>query len=126
MEELIFYTYPSCTSCRKAKKWLKANSIEFSERHIFRDPPTLDELMGILSHTTEGLDEILATRSQSYKDLSVDINDLHLSEILQLILDNPKLLRRPILFDGSKILVGYHPEGLRSMTNKKKALQLTS
>ncbi|MCY9431961.1 Spx/MgsR family RNA polymerase-binding regulatory protein, partial [Bacillus spizizenii] len=63
MEQLIFYSYPSCTSCRKTKHWLKAHQIEFNERHLFRETPTVEELRYILSLTTEGIDEILATRS---------------------------------------------------------------
>ncbi|WP_433743124.1 Spx/MgsR family RNA polymerase-binding regulatory protein [Falsibacillus pallidus] len=126
MDELVFFTYPSCTSCRKAKKWLKANSIPFTERHIFREPPTEEELKQLLMMTTEGLDELLATRSQSYKDLDVDVDDLHLSEILRMLTNDPKLLKRPILTDGKKLIVGYQPEGLKSLSNKKKLLQKTS
>ncbi|MCY8197939.1 transcriptional regulator, partial [Bacillus spizizenii] len=55
MEQLIFYSYPSCTSCRKTKHWLKAHQIEFNERHLFRETPTVEELRYILSLTTEGI-----------------------------------------------------------------------
>jgi regulatory protein spx len=125
MMKLTFFTYPSCTSCRKAKKWLKSNSVEFEERHIFRETPTQQEIIDLLSLTTNGVDEILATRSQKYKSLNIDIEDLSLSEVAQLISKEPKLLRRPLLTDGKKLVVGYDPEGLRSLTNKRSVYQLT-
>jgi regulatory protein spx len=125
MMKLTFFTYPSCTSCRKAKKWLSANSIDFVERHIFRETPTQEEIINLLSLTTNGLDEILATRSQKYKALNVDIEDLSLSEVVELISNEPKLLRRPLVTDGNKLVVGYDPEGLRSLTNKRSAFELT-
>lgn len=81
MNELIFYSYPSCTSCRKTKHWLKAHNIDFSEKHLFRETPSFIELQKILQLTTDGMDEILATRSQTYKDLHLNIDDLPLSDV---------------------------------------------
>ncbi|WP_421379809.1 Spx/MgsR family RNA polymerase-binding regulatory protein [Bacillus salacetis] len=125
MMKLTFFTYPSCTSCRKAKKWLKSNSVDFEERHIFRETPTQQEIIDLLSLTTNGVDEILATRSQTYKALNIDIEEMSLSEVARLISEEPKLLRRPLLTDGKKLVVGYDPEGLRSLTNKRSVYQLT-
>ncbi|MBM6617271.1 Spx/MgsR family RNA polymerase-binding regulatory protein [Bacillus suaedaesalsae] len=118
MENLLFYTYPSCTSCRKTKAWLKAHNVTFQERHLFRETPTLDELKQILSLTTEGIDEILATRSQSFKKLNIDVNELTVSEILTLLNEQPKLLRRPIITDGNRLVVGYNKSALQNMTKK--------
>ncbi|WP_303049498.1 Spx/MgsR family RNA polymerase-binding regulatory protein [Bacillus sp. Marseille-Q1617] len=126
MENLTFFTYPSCTSCRKAKKWLNANSIEFDERHLFRDTPTHEELVQLLSLTTEGLDEILATRSQTFKNLGKDVDDLPLSQVIDLIVQEPKLLRRPLLTDGKKLVVGFNPDGLKSFSGKKPSLKKSS
>lgn len=120
MSGLKFYTYPSCTSCRKTKKWLMANQIDFEERHIFRQTPTVEELTFLLSLTTEGLDDILATRSQSFKELNLDIDDLPLSQVVELIVENPKLLRRPILTDGKQLVVGYQPDHLGTFCRKRK------
>ncbi|MGD6803951.1 Spx/MgsR family RNA polymerase-binding regulatory protein [Rossellomorea vietnamensis] len=125
MNKLTFFTYPSCTSCRKAKKWLTSNAVDFEERHIFRETPTTQEIIDLLSMTTNGVDEILATRSQKYKALGVELEDLSLSEVVQLISEEPKLLRRPLLTDGKKLVVGYDPEGLRSLTNKRSVYELT-
>ncbi|VEH78900.1 transcriptional regulator of stress [Bacillus licheniformis] len=56
MEELTFYSYPSCTSCRKTKHWLKANQVDFTERHLFRETPNQDELKHIcLSRPKESM-----------------------------------------------------------------------
>lgn len=50
---LIVYMHPSCTSCRKTRKWLCANNIAFHERHLFRETPTREELLHLLSLTTD-------------------------------------------------------------------------
>lgn len=120
MSGLKFYTYPSCTSCRKTKKWLQSNQINFEEIHLFRQTPTIEELTFLLTLTTEGLDDILATRSQSFKELNLDIDDLPLSKVVELIVENPKLLRRPILTDGKQLVVGYQPDLLGTFCRKRK------
>lgn len=124
MNDITFYSYPSCTSCRKTKKWLKANELPFTERHIFRETPSFEEMLNILSKTTEGFDEILATRSQTFKELNVDVNELSISELIQLVQQEPKLLRRPIIVSGKKLIVGYNESALTNLAKKNKKKQL--
>lgn len=123
MEQIIFYSYPSCTSCRKTKHWLKAHQIEFNERHLFRETPTVEELKYILSLTTEGIDEILATRSQTFKNLNLNIEEMTVNEVLELLVEKPKLLRRPILVDNKKLVIGYNPGELLKLSKKKTVHQ---
>ncbi|AFI29034.1 regulatory protein MgsR [Bacillus sp. A053] len=122
-QQLTFYSYPSCTSCRKTKHWLKAHQIEFNERHLFRETPTIDELKYILSLTTEGIDEILATRSQTFKNLNLNIEEMTVNEVLELLIEKPKLLRRPILVDNKKLVIGYNPGELLKLSKKKTVHQ---
>ncbi|MFT8362150.1 MAG: Spx/MgsR family RNA polymerase-binding regulatory protein [Sporolactobacillus sp.] len=131
MAKLIFYTYPSCTSCRKTKGWLSSHDICYEERHLFRDHPNASELMELLKLSKSGVEELLATRSTEFKNLSVDINTLSLSRALQLLAKEPKLLKRPILTDGKRLVVGYHHDQLvkfaessrRNMNNAEEKLQ---
>lgn len=120
MSQLVFFTYPSCTSCRKTKAWLTQHQIEYKERHIFKDTPNINELMDIIKLTKEGVKEILATRSESFKKLDMDIEDLRVSEVLELMHNEPRLLRRPILTDGQKLIVGYDRSGLQKLDDAKK------
>ncbi|OLN23353.1 transcriptional regulator [Domibacillus antri] len=125
MSIVTFFTYPSCTSCRKTKKWLSTHSVKVQERHLFRETPTRSELFTLLSMTSEGVDELLATRSSTFKSLNIDIDDMPLSHVVDLLINEPKLLRRPILTDGKTLVVGYNPEKLRSLTNKKQIMKFT-
>ncbi|MCY7784856.1 MULTISPECIES: transcriptional regulator MgsR [unclassified Bacillus (in: firmicutes)] len=122
-QQLTFYSYPSCTSCRKTKHWLKAHQIDFNERHLFRETPTVEELKYILSLTTEGIDEILATRSQTFKNLNLNIEEMTVNEVLELLIEKPKLLRRPILVDNKKLVIGYNPGELLKLSKKKTVHQ---
>ncbi len=110
-----FYSYPSCTSCRRTKNWLLTEGVQFDERHLFRETPTVKELKEILSLTTNGIDEILAKRSKEFKSLHLEIENLTVNELLQLVHDKPKLLKRPILTKGEKLVIGYSEEGLKDL-----------
>ena len=41
---MLFVQYPPCSTCQKAKKWLEAQGIAYTERLIHQDNPTYEEL----------------------------------------------------------------------------------
>ena len=41
---MLFICYPKCSTCQKAKKWLDAQKIEYTERNIVDVNPTCGEL----------------------------------------------------------------------------------
>ena len=110
--KVVFFTYPSCTSCRKAKAWLSEKGVKFEERHIFKNPPSVNELYEIIKKTSNGLDEILSTRSRLFKKLDVNFDEMKVSELLELLANDPRLLKRPILTDGQNIVIGYNKPAL--------------
>ena len=59
---VTLFTSPSCTSCRKAKAWLQEHDIPYTERNIFSEHLTIDEIKQILKMTEDGTDEIISTR----------------------------------------------------------------
>lgn len=114
-DRVIFYTYPSCASCRKVKEWLTKHAIPYVERHLYKDPPSTEELKTLFEMTTYGTDELLSKRSQTYKNLSVPIDDLSLSELMNLIREEPRLLKRPIITYGEHLIVGFNKEALEAL-----------
>jgi len=108
------YTTPSCTSCRKAKAWFEDHHIDYIERNILTDPLTEDEINSILLMTEEGTDEIISTNSKTFQELNVNIESLSLHEMYKLIINNPKMLRRPIIQDEKRLQVGFNEEEIRS------------
>ncbi|MBN3556111.1 transcriptional regulator Spx [Fictibacillus nanhaiensis] len=126
MSSITFYTYPSCTSCRKAKMWLKQNKVSFDERHLFKDTPSVEELRELLKLTKYGTEDILAKRSQSFKSLDVDIYDLSTNELLELLTKNPKLLKRPLVTDGKQLIAGYSPGDMKKLCTTKEKEHISS
>lgn len=107
------YVSPSCTSCRKAKSWLDEQELDYVEKNIYHDPLTKEEIKEILMLTDEGTGEIISYRSQAYQNLDVDIEDLSMSELLDLFTEQPSLIRRPIIMDDRRLQIGYNEEEIR-------------
>lgn len=113
------YVSPSCTSCRKAKAWLKKHDISYEERNIFSEPLTKHEILQILRMTENGTEEIISTRSRAFQQLKVNLDDLSFDKLLDLIEKNPSLLRRPIIMDDRRLQVGYNEDEIRRFLPRK-------
>jgi len=116
---VTLYSTPSCTSCRKAKAWLEEYHIDYTERNILSQPLTKDEIKYILRLTEDGTDEIISTNSKTFKELDINIESLPLQDLYDLIINNPKILRRPIMVDEKRLQVGYNEEDIRSFLPRK-------
>ncbi|MEH7375415.1 MULTISPECIES: transcriptional regulator SpxA [Bacillaceae] len=113
------YTTPSCGSCRKAKAWLEEHRIEYMERNILSQPFTVDEIKSILRMTEEGTSEIISTNSKAFQELNVNIETLPLNELYKLIMEHPKMVRRPIILDEKRLQVGYNEDEIRSFLPRR-------
>lgn len=116
---LNLYTSPSCTSCRKAKAWLKEHDISFKERNIFANPLNKEEIMQVLRMTENGTEEIISTRSRTFQNLKINLDDLSIDQLIDLVEKNPSLLRRPIIMDYRRLQVGYNEDEIRRFLPRK-------
>ncbi|MBK5492434.1 transcriptional regulator SpxA [Bacillus sp. TH13] len=110
---VILYTTASCSSCRKAKAWLEEHQIDYIEKNIVSNSMTVDELKSILRLTEEGATEIISTRSKTFQDLNINIEELSLNEFYKLIIEHPLMLRRPIMLDEKRLQIGFNEEEIR-------------
>lgn len=116
---LNLYTSPSCTSCRKAKAWLKEYDISFKERNIFANPLNKEEIMQVLRMTENGTEEIISTRSRTFQNLKINLDDLSIDQLIDLVEKNLSLLRRPIIMDDRRLQVGYNEDEIRRFLPRK-------
>ncbi|NYS32254.1 transcriptional regulator Spx [Streptococcus danieliae] len=108
------YTVSSCTSCKKAKTWLTQHQLSYKEKNIGKDGLTREELMAILAKTDSGVASIVSSKNRYAKSLGVDLEDLPLSEVVDLILANPRILKSPIMVDAKRLQVGYKEDDIRA------------
>ncbi|QWB95846.1 Spx/MgsR family RNA polymerase-binding regulatory protein [Mycoplasmatota bacterium] len=116
---ITIYTTPSCSSCRKAKKWLDDHKIQYEEKNLFNQRITEQDIDRMLEHSENGFEDIISTRSKVFKEQDLDIDDMRISELKAFILENPSVLKRPIMIDGEKLQVGYNDEEIRVFIPKR-------
>ena len=103
------YTISSCTSCKKAKTWLNAHQLPYKEQNLGKEPLTREEILAILTKTENGIESIVSSKNRYVKALDCDIEDLSLSEVIDLIQENPR-----ILIDDKRLQVGYKEDDIRA------------
>ena len=67
------YVSPSCSSCKKVKKWFNDQNIPYEEKNIFASRLTEEELKDMLIKAENGTDDIVSNRSKIIKEQKVDI-----------------------------------------------------
>jgi len=115
---ITIYTSPSCSSCKKVKKWFDEQKIPYREKNIFSSVLNANELKDILSKTENGTDDIISTRSNIFKTGKYNIEEMSVNELVQFISENPSVLKRPIIVNDRRIQVGYNEEEIRSFIPK--------
>ena len=98
-----------CSTCRKAAKWLKSKDFEFQLIDIVKEPPLLNYLNLALEQYSDDKKRIFNTRGKAFKNLNLDIYCLSRAEIIQLLLSDSKLIKRPFLiYEGKKVILGFN------------------
>ena len=103
---LTLYGIKSCDTCRKARKYFKANDIEF-QVHDVRDDG-LDIRM--LERWANRIDwkKLLNKQSLTWRKIpEVDRGDVTQEKAFALIVENPTLLKRPVLESDKFLAVGF-------------------
>jgi len=108
LKKIIFYSYLKCSTCRKAEKWLKSKDFIFKLIDIVKEPPLVNYLNLALNQYSDNK-RIFNTRGKAFKNLNLDINGLTREEIIQLLLSDGKLIKRPFLiYEGKKVILGFN------------------
>ena len=108
---LTFYGYKKCSTCRKAEKKLEAMKVDYKFIDITLTPPTQKILKQAIK-TSEGIRPVFNTSGVQYKELKMKdkLPGLSEAEALKVLAANGKLVKRPIVSDGTTVTVGFKEE----------------
>ena len=106
---MLFLEYPKCSTCRKAKAWLDEHQIPYTDRHIVEENPAVEELKAWHQMSGLPLKKFFNTSGMLYKELNLKDKLPAMSEEEQyaLLASNGMLVKRPLLIDGEKVLIGF-------------------
>lgn len=106
---VLFVNYPKCSTCQKAKKWLEAHQIDFTDRHIKEENPTKAELEAWQKQSGLPLKKFFNTSGLLYKEMKLKdrLKDMSEDEQLELLASDGMLVKRPVLVGDDFVLVGF-------------------
>ena len=106
---IVYYGYPKCTTCRKAKSWLDGHGVEYEEHNIKENLPGAEELKEIVSTSGLELKKFFNTSGMKYRELGLKdrLGEMTDEEKIRLLASDGMLLKRPIVADGQKVTVGF-------------------
>ena len=110
MAMIRIYVSPSCSSCRKVKKWFDEQEIPYELINIFSPSFTAEHVKELIVKSENGTEDIISTRSKIVQEQNIDFDEMTISELINFIRKNPSILKRPIIVDDHRLQVGYNED----------------
>ena len=106
---MLFINYPKCSTCQKAKKWLDAHQVAYTDRHIVEKNPTYEELKEWHQRSGLPLKRFFNTSGMLYKEMQLKdkLPAMSEEEQLQLLATNGMLVKRPLIVKEDAVLTGF-------------------
>lgn len=107
-----FINYPKCSTCVKAKKHLIALDKTFEDIDIVLNTPSKEELLNWIQLYGQGIKPFFNTSGKVYKELQLkdQVKEMNEDDAATLLASNGMLIKRPLLIDNDRIIIGYKVE----------------
>ncbi len=105
-----FLYKPSCTTCRKAKKFMERRGFRLYFRDLAKEKLSsaeLEKLIGKRDYT-----DFLNTRNELFRKKKMKENPPSRREAIRMMAKEPNLIRRPVVVAGGRVVVGFDENGI--------------
>lgn len=109
-ETITMLHNPRCSKSRQTLELLQSRDIEPDIIEYLQTPPTEDELDKILNMLGLEPRELMRTKEPEYKLNKLDDPSLSRQQLITAMINNPKLIERPIVIHNDKAALGRPPE----------------
>ena len=107
--KILFVEYPKCTTCQKAKKWLKENKVDFDDRHIVEQNPTEEELKKWIKLSNLEIKKWFNTTGIKYREFNLKdkLSVMTDNEKIKLLASDGMLVKRPVIVTNNSAFCGF-------------------
>jgi len=106
---MVLYGISNCDTIRKAKKWLSAQGVDY-QFHDFRKDGLEPALLKKWAKQA-GWEVLLNKRGTTWRKLPEDVrNHINESSAIDMMLELPTMIKRPVLVNSKNILIGFNEE----------------
>jgi arsenate reductase (glutaredoxin) len=102
MSDVTIYQKPTCSTCRQAVQLLKESGKPFMAVNYYEKPFTKSQLKALLKKAKLSPRDVLRTKEDIYKELGLAKKSLSDDTLIDLMIEHPDLIQRPIVEKGEK------------------------
>lgn len=113
--KIVIYQKPTCTTCRQVHAALKESGVDFDAVNYYVDAIPRDKLVELLRKMRMKPRDLLRTNEAIYKTLKLGERELPDAEIVDLMVEHPDLIQRPIVEKGARAILARPPERLKEI-----------
>ncbi|WP_208560602.1 arsenate reductase family protein [Marinilactibacillus kalidii] len=104
-----FYCHPTCTTCKKAQKWLDERSVAYDWINLKETSLSKEEWIALIEQSDRPIKQFFNTSGQVYreKQLKDKVPNMTIEEAAELLASDGMLVKRPLAFDQKQVTVGF-------------------
>jgi arsenate reductase len=106
------YHNPRCSKSRATLQLLKDRGVHPEVIEYLDQPPSAATLRGLLGKLGLEARQLLRKGEPEYHDLGLADNSLTQDQLIQAMIDHPRLMERPIVVSGAGARIGRPPESV--------------
>jgi len=119
MSPITLWHNPRCSKSRATAKLLEENNVEARIVRYLDETLTKDELENVLDMLSMKPRELMRTKEDIYKELDLK-NEYDHHKLIEAMINNPKLIERPIVIKDNKAVIGRPIENVINLLNIKE------
>ncbi len=107
---ITIYHNPRCSKSRQTLALLEEKNLDINVIEYLNVPPDAQTLKKVLGYLGLSPRELLRTHEAEYKQAGLDKDGVSDDQIIEAMIQYPKLIERPIVINGDKAAIGRPPE----------------
>ncbi len=109
---VIIWHNPRCSKSRSGLALVEGEGIEPTIVRYLEEPPTAEELDRVLKLLDMAPRDLMRRKEAIYKELGLNDENLTRSQLIAAMVENPKLIERPVVIKGDRAALGRPPEAI--------------
>jgi arsenate reductase (glutaredoxin) len=99
---------------------LAEHGVEVDRRDYFKDPFTVNELRELFDSIGIKPSDVVSKRSKAYKELALAEREVSEDEWVELMVEHPTLIRRPVVVNNQDVVVGFNQGKIEALIQNDK------
>ena len=112
MSSITIWHNPRCSKSRQTLQLILDRGIEPTIVEYLNSPPSKAELTNALKALGIEPRDLMRNKELPYKELSLADEGLTRAELVTAMVEHPVLIERPVVFGGTRAIVGRPPENV--------------